>query len=145
MKNVALLGLKYGWGKEYAGPCPLLDMTINNKQVFLWVLVCPCTHNSPSSRKGRLPCSGLVEDWLVHHPRLGFLASIPQGCWPGRFLSRAGQLCILSHLISTAKGFQVESPTRNKYFSSRLSGQFGMELAVPTAVRSPVETMDIWG
>lgn len=83
---------------------------------------CLSLHTQIAVVAGREGCraQGLLEIDLFITLDWGSLPPFPQGCWPGPFLSRAaGQFCILSHLISKAKGFQVESPARNKYFSSR--------------------------
>lgn len=85
----------------------------------------------------------IVGDWF-YLPCIGFLGSISWEYWPGFSLfTGAYQLCILPHLISKAKGFWVESPARNDYLYFLLSEQLSMELAAPTAVRSPVKTMGI--
>lgn len=74
---------------------------------------------------------------LVHHPRLGSLAPALGNTglaspFSGRHVSFAS-----SRLLSKAKGFQMGSPAKNKLkkLSSRLSQQFSMEPAAPTAVK----------
>lgn len=135
------------WGRNMLlGLVPIRTWLID-KWFYRSSFVLAHTNSRVAGRDGclALDLGILVGDWF-HSPALGSLApSLGTTGLASPFSPVACQLCILLHLIAKAKGFGVESPARNDYVYFMLSEQFSMELAIPTAVRSPVETMGIWG
>lgn len=135
-------------GKKYAAGLPPHSGTWLMNRYFSGSSFVLAHTNCRNNREGRFPCSGLEDScwrlvllalcWVPWLHLLGILA------WLLPFHRSVSTLHPTPSYIQS-KRFGVGSPARNDYLYFLFSEQLSMEPAAPTAVRSPVKTMGIWG